>query len=511
MLADVLTIKGILERGARWYPDRPAVTDDVRTVRYAELDRECRAVAQAFAALGLVKGDRVAFLCNSTVDLVRAYHAAHKLGLVTATLHGREAPAQHVTTIAKIGARLLVHDDDQRDVAAAIASAVPGLRVVPIGPVSIDASLAALAEGQKPDDAGVDVTETDPATILLSSGTTGLPKALLHTHRDVLASADGLALSWSGILPDDVFLSPFSPSFAVWLGHPTAFLDHGAHVVLMARWNPEDFLRLIARHRVTCTALTPTMWKGVLRLDVEACDLSSLRLAYYVGERMARERIEEVMRRITPAFGSLYGMAEFIGGTGFTMIRAHELRAGKWTSIGKPMHGTDLRIVHPGDDPHDQVPDGEVGEIVMRGATLAETSLTDPAWKSRRVRDGWLFTRDLAWRDAEGYVHLVGRADSMINSGGVKFTPEDVEAALEQHPDVAEAAVLGVTDPEWGQRVVAFIVARRPLGADELDRWCREHQALASFKRPREYRFVDRLPRSATGKLDRRGLRDIEP
>jgi fatty-acyl-CoA synthase len=298
----------------------------------------------------------------------------------------------------------------------------------------------------------------------------------------------------------------------VWLGHPTAFLNHGAHVLMLDRWEPAEFLALLARHRATCTALTASMWKGVLRQNVEAHDVSSLRLAYWVGERMPRERIEEAMTRITPHFGCLYGLAEFIGGTGLTMIRAHELRAGKWTSIGKPYLNTDLRIVRPGGTPDEEASPREIGEIILKGATLAERSLTDPAWRERRVRADWLYTGDLAWRDEDGYVHLENRVDFMINSAGIKFSPDEIEAVLEGHPDVAEAAVLGVADDERGQRVRAWIVATSAgVTTAALDAWCRKSEALAAFKRPREYRFAQSLPRTATGKLDRSALRDLKP
>jgi fatty-acyl-CoA synthase len=218
------------------------------------------------------------------------------------------------------------------------------------------------------------------------------------------------------------------------------------------------------------------------------------------------------MTRITPHFGCLYGLAEFIGGTGLTMIRAHELRAGKWTSIGKPYLNTDLRIVRPGSAPDDEAAPREIGEIILKGATLAERSLTDSAWRDTRVRADWLYSGDLAWRDEEGYVHLENRVDFMINSAGIKFSPDEIEAVLEGHPDVAEAAVLGVADDERGQRVRAWIVAT-PAGVttDALDAWCRRSEALAAFKRPREYRFAQSLPRTATGKLDRSALRELKP
>jgi fatty-acyl-CoA synthase len=498
----VLVVRNVLTRSARWYGDRPALTEAGSTITYRELDDRCRRVAHRLQGAGLRKGDRLTFLAASSIDLVTAFHGAHRLGLVTANLHGREAIAQHEAILAALRPRLLVHDDALAPMAGALEARLPGLRRLALGAL-ID---AATASGEAPaGDPDVDLDEDDPATVLLSSGTTGLPKALLHTQRDVLTSCHGLMSAWSGIQPEDVFLNAFSPSFAVWLGHMTAFLNHGAHVVLLGRWSAEAFVQAAARHRATCAALTASMWKGVLALDLARQGLPSLRLAYWLGERMARERIEDAFARVTPHLGCLYGLAEFIGGTGFTMIRAHELRAGKWTSIGKPMLNTDLRVVRAGGGPGDELPPGEVGEILLRGATLARESLTDPAWRATRVRSGWLATGDLASRDPDGYVHLEGRADYMINSGGIKFSPEDVEAVLEQHPAVAEAAVLGVPDEARGQRVLAVIVpGRDTLTAEVLDEWARGHEALAAFKRPRDYRFAASLPRTATGKLDRR-------
>src|SRR5262245_39435277 len=465
-------------------------------------------MAQAMAALGIAKGDRVAFLSPSTIELVAAFHAVHKLGAVTLNLHGREAVGQHVAITKAVGVRLVLFADVYAETAHAIGRALgPAVRVIPLGAAdtATRGGDGARAEvGPLP----VAMDEDDPATILLSSGTTGLPKALLHTQRDVLTSCHGLMGTWSGIAPDDVFLNAFSPSFAVWLGHATAFLNHGAHVVLLPQWDPQRFLELIVQHRVTCTALTASMWRAVLRQSVERYDLSSIRLAYWLGERMPRERIEEVMARVTASFGCLYGLAEFIGGTGLTMIRADELRAGKWTSVGRPYLNTDLRIVPIGGPADQELAPGEAGEIILRGATLAERSLTDPEWRARRVRDGWLYTGDVGSRDGDGYRHLHSRADYMINSAGVKFSPEEIEAVLERHPEVAEAGVLGVRDEERGERVRAVVVPKAAgLAADTLDAWCRTQPILAPFKRPREYRFTDSLPRTVTGKLDRAALR----
>jgi fatty-acyl-CoA synthase len=153
---------------------------------------------------------------------------------------------------------------------------------------------------------------------------------------------------------------------------------------------------------------------------------------------------------------------------------------------------------------------GDLGEIILTGATLADRSLTDPTWRETRVREGWLFTGDLARRDEDGYVHLENRVDFMINSAGIKFSPDEIEAVLERHPDVAEAAVLGVADEARGQSVLAWIVARSDaLTAAALDAWCQTGDALAAFKRPREYRFARSLPRTTTGKLDRSALAGI--
>jgi fatty-acyl-CoA synthase len=507
MLTTVLTVKNLLERSARWYGPRPAVSHGDRMLTYADLNGLARRIAHALRRLGVSKGERVAFLSASTVELLAAFHGSQKLGAVTANLHAREATAQHVAVLGAIAPQLLVYGDGFADTASAIARDVPGLRAIALGPAADSDSLLGLAAGCEPAEPAVAIAETDPATVLFSSGTTGVPKALLHTQRDVLTSCHGLMGAWSGIAPEDVFVNAFSPSFAVWLGHPSAFLNHGAHVVLLDRWAPGEFVALLARHRATCAALTASMWKGVLEQALEAYDLRSLRLAYWVGERMPRHRIEEAMRRITPDFGCLYGLAEFIGGTGLTMMRGHELRAGKWTSIGMPYLNTDLRIVRSGGAPQDEVARGELGEIILTGATLAERSLTDPTWRETRVREGWLFTGDLARRDEDGYVHLENRVDFMINSAGIKFSPDEIEAVLERHPDVAEAAVLGVADEARGQRVLAWIVARSEgLTADALDAWCRTGDVLAAFKRPREYRFAGSLPRTTTGKLDRSAL-----
>lgn len=507
----VLTIRSALARSCKWFAGNTALVQGARTLSYAELGARMRSVASGYRRLGLKQGDRIAFLCAASIDHALAYYASHRLGAITVNLHLREPAQAQSRLIERLEPRILVYDAERAPLAAELVARHRFLVPVRIGPVDAlsSASVAELGdEADCGDEAAPPIDEGDPAIIQLSSGSTGTPKALVHSQRSVLETWSGGLHMWSGISPGDRFLNGFAPSFVVWLVHAGAFLAQGAGIWLQSAWDPEAFLAAVQAHRITCAALTPTQWRAVLAAGPEGYDLGSLRMAAYLGEKLEPDRLRELMRRVCPEFSSFYGMSECLG-LGGCVVRGTEIVArGKWGSVGRSTLNSDLRIVGVRPDGVVEMPAGEAGEIVVRAASFAQGNWGDPGWSQRVLTpDGWYRTGDFGSVDADGYVYLQGRMDNQIATGGIKVSPEEVEQVIGAHEGVAAVAVFGLDDERWGQRIAALVVrCDASLTSADLEDWCRSGGRLAAFKCPKEWHFVDALPFTSVGKLDRKAL-----
>lgn len=504
----VLTIRTALARSCRWFPDRPALIQGDRSVTYGQFGSAMRRISAGYRKLGLRKGDRVAFLCAATIDHALAFYSAHQVGAITVNLHLRETTPNQIKLFERLEPALLVCDADKLEMAQQIASAYSKVKIVVLGkdaPSGVHTLESLLASPEV--EPVEDIQESDPAIIQLTSGSTGMPKALVHSHASVLESWTGGLYMWSGISPQDRFLNAFSPSFVVWLVHPGSFLNHGGAVIFQPKWDPEDFARSVQDLSITCAALTPTQWRAVMA-SAPNYNLKSLRMAAYLGEKIAPERLKELTETVCPMFCSFYGMSECLG-IGGCVIRSNEfIERGKWGSVGRPSINSDLRISEPGSGVLKEQPRNQMGEVVVRAASFAMMNWGDPSWQGRVLtEDGWYRTGDLGYVDSDGYVFLGGRVDHQISTGGIKVAPEEIEQVLGANPELVSIAVVGVEDEKWGQRIVGCVVPRKPgLSAAELDAWCRSDGRLAGFKCPKEWYFFEALPQTSVGKLDRTSL-----
>lgn len=507
----VLTIPSALDRACRWFAGNTALAQGTRRLSYAEFGSNIRAIAAGYRRLGLKRGDRIAFLCAASIDHALAYYASHRLGAIAVNLHLREPADAQSRLIARLEPRILVYDADRAEVATALASRHPFVGLVRTGGADALTSTTLAGLGEREDDgdeSGPPPREDDPAIIQLSSGSTGTPKALVHSHRSVLESWSGGLYMWSGITPHDRFLNGFAPSFVVWLVHAGAFLAQGGGVWLQSNWDAKTFLAAVQENSITCTALTPTQWRTVLAAGPEAYELGSLRMAAYLGEKLEPELLRELMRRICPEFSSFYGMSECLGLGGCVVRSSEMVEDGKWGSVGRPSLNSELRIADVRTDSIEEKSVGEIGEVVVRAASFALGNWGDPDWQQRVVTpDGWYRSGDRGWVDSDDYVYLQGRVDNQIATGGIKVAPEEIEQVIGGHPGVAAVAVFGAEDAQWGQRIVALVVRRvEAVCQRDLERWCRDGDRLAGYKCPKEWHFVEALPLTSVGKLDRKAL-----
>lgn len=455
--------------------------------------------------LGVVPGNRVLLRGPNTPWLVACWCAVLKAGAVAVTVLAAQR-AQELATVCGI-ASIRYAMCDIRSVDDLVKAEVPGLRITTYGGDTPDDLLRMAAD--RPDGfEAVPTSADDVALIAFTSGTTGRPKGCMHFHRDVLAVADTFSAAVLRPHADDIFAGSPPLGFTFGLGGLVIFpLRAGASALLLEQSGPEQLLAAVGRHRVSVLFTAPTAYRamlGLLRLGAVAYDVSSLRRCVSAGENLPAD----TWRAWQAATG--LGIINGIGATEllhiFISAADEAIRPG---TTGLPVPGFQARVVdavslRP-------VPDGEPGLLAVRGPTGCRY-LADERQREY-VRDGWNLTGDIYVREPDGYFRYVARADDMIISAGYNIAGPEVEEALLRHPDVREAAVIGVADPQRGQQVRAFVVLREGAARDEgavaaLRAFVKEE--IAPYKCPREIVLLDALPRTPTGKLQRFRLRDLE-
>ncbi|MFI5797454.1 AMP-binding protein [Streptomyces sp. NPDC051677] len=476
-------------------PERPVFhTPAGPSWTYGELRAGVDRIAHLLTGdLGVVPGNRVLLRGPTTPWLAACWLAVLKAGAIAVTVLAQQRPHELRTMcdIARVGHALC----DIRAVDDLAKAEIPGLRITTYGGDAPDDLLNRPAPTEPYP--AVETASDDVALIAFTSGTTGRPKGCLHFHRDVLAIADTFSRHVLKPLPDDVFAGSPPLGFTFGLGGLVVFpLRIGASALLLEQASPRQLLPAIAEHRVTVLFTAPTAYRAMLD-DLDAHDVSSLRRCVSAGENLPaatwRTWHERTGLRLINGIGATELLHIFISAAD------ERIRPG---TTGVPVPGWHARVQDAGGAP---VPDGEPGLLAVRGPVGCRY-LADPR-QQQYVRDGWNVTGDTYVREADGYFRYVARADDMIISAGYNIAGPEVEEALLRHPDVVEAAVVGRTDERRGQVVVAFAVLREGARRDTEALRAFVKQELAPYKCPREFVFLDALPRTATGKLQRFRLR----
>lgn len=491
----------------RYGPERPAVRDGSGTVwTYGQLRAHVDRIAHTLTTtLGVVPGNRVLLRGPTSPWLAACWLAVMKAGAVAVTVLAAQRPRELATIcdIARVGHALC----DARCADDLVTAEVPGLRTVTYGGDAPD-DLLRLAAAAPASYEAVPTSADDVALIAFTSGTTGRPKGCMHFHRDVLAIADTFSAQILRPTPDDVFAGSPPLGFTFGLGGLVVFpLRAGASALLTDRGGPERLLGDIARHRVSVLFTAPTAYRAMLnrlRTDPGAYDISSLRRCVSAGENLPaatwHDWHETTGLRLINGIGATELLHIFLSAAD------DAIRPG---TTGVPVPGFEAQVVDIDLRP---VPDGEPGLLAVRGPTGCRY-LADERQRTY-VRDGWNLTGDTYIRDPDGYFHYVARADDMIISSGYNIAGPEVEDALLRHPDVVEAAVTGQPDAERGTIVVAHVVLRTGIPrTEETVAALKAHTTaeLTPYKCPRRFVFLDELPRTATGKLQRYRLRDSAP
>jgi long-chain acyl-CoA synthetase len=499
-----------VERHACRRPDEPAVADGERV--YASWGEFAARTAGAAAGLrdevGLAPGDRIAIVMRNRPEYLEALLAIWHAGLVAVPVNARLHPDKIAYIVEDSGSAAVVTDADHAGDVESLLGAIESLKAAVVAPGErwdrLAMSSPAPLVRRHPD---------DPAWLFYTSGTTGVPKGATLTQRNLLMMTLSYFADIDPVMPRDCILhaAPLSHGSGLY-GLP--HLARGALSVVphSGGVDGDEIAALVARWPGMSFFAAPTMVRRLASdRAVAAADLSRLKTIIYGGAPMYLADLEDALAVFGPRLVQIYGQGE----TPMTITalskadhadRNHPRWRNRMQSVGVPRTDVEVRVV---DDDGRELPSGEIGEVVVRGDVVMAGYWNQPDATTEALRDGWLHTGDVGNFDTEGYLSLQDRSKDLIISGGMNIYPREVEEALLRHPGVTAAAVVGRPDREWGEAVVAFVVAADhavPPPVEDLDRTCLDH--IARFKRPKEYRFVDALPTNNYGKVVKRELRD---
>jgi len=500
---------------ARNLPSKPALIWRGRTTSWAELDERIDRLSAGLARRGIGRKKSVILMMHNRQEFVELGAAAARGGAAAVSISWRTTPKELVYLATHSGAQGIVTEPELLPIIEQAKDELPPYFLENIfvaggesrtrGPLRTTA-LDELLEDPAPKRNGIDKSgDDDAAVVIYTSGTTGKPKGAVRKFpKDTLQAAFRF-INETPMRVDDVHLvaCPLYHSTAFGFMSLSAIL--GQTVVLMDEFKPESFLDAVQRHGVTTTAVVPTMLHRVLELPEatrKKYDARTLRAVFACGAPLPAPLAIDFMDAFGDVLFNCYGATE----TGLvTIAKPADLRAAPGT-IGKALPGNDIRLI--GDDRRD-VKAFEVGELYVKNKMLVAGYHNDEEATKQSMVDGYFSVGDLARRDVSGHFFIEGRKRDMVISGGVNVYPAEVESVLEQHPDVAEVAVIGVPDREWGERVRAFVVRKNGTNVEEgeLKNFARER--LSGAKVPRDYVFLDALPRNPTGKVLKRELREI--
>ena len=504
----------ILTDAARHHPDRAAIVwhdgKERRTYREVE-DRASALAAGLVEELKVLPGDRVAVMMSNSPELLETLFAVWKAGATISPLNARLTRDEVQYQVTDSEAKVFIVGSEFTETALGLRDEL-GVEAFVLESEAMAAQdglvgLGALRDrhaGERPPDPGTD--DSDVAWLAYTSGTTGRPKGAMLSH----GCLTFVAVSWLADLqrlePEDVALvaAPLTHGAGIMA---LAFVMKAATQVLAHGFDPARILATIAEEKVTHTWMVPTQIRMILDSPaLPTTDLSSLKTIVYGGAPMYVEDLKEAIRRIGPIFVQLFAQTESPMTGTYMRAQDHVLDgpgSERLASCGHARSGMEVAIL---DEDDRRLPAGETGEICIRGPALMNGYWNRPEASAETLRNGWLHTGDIGRMDEAGYVFILDRTKDMVISGGLNVYPREIEEVLLRHPAISQAAVIGVPDPKWGEAVKAVVVADGSgLSESDVIAFAADH--LAGYKKPKSVDFVDDLPKTTYGKVDKKAIR----
>ncbi len=510
-----MNLSMLLTKTARIFADKPALVHGDRQFTYAQFNARANRLANALRRLGLEPGQNVAILQYNYPETYESLFACFKCGMGAVPINFRLHPKEFAFVIDHSEAKVVILSSEFNESILQVRDRIPGVQHL----ITLDSAegelvdYAALIEGEAGEFIDAEVSPDDLAWLFYTSGTTGMPKGAMLTHRNLLAMTMNFYADIApGFSPNDVVLhaAPLSHGSGLY-GLPN--IGKGATNVMLPSksFEPELVFQTIETHRVTNMFAAPTMIKMLIdHPAADRYDLSSLRSLNYGGAPMLVEDLKKAMGKLGPCLVQLFGQGESPMTISYLPHWAHKPSGSaeeikRLASAGFARTDVEVQIFDESDNP---LPTGQIGEIVTRSDLVMKGYWKNPEATAATIKNGWLHTGDVGYLDNSGYLFIMDRSKDMIISGGENIYPREIEEVLVRHPAVREVSVIGVPDPKWGEAIKAVVSLNPSACATEKDLidFCRDN--IAGYKKPKTVDFVDQLPKSNYGKILKRELRE---
>ncbi len=509
---NIINVGDWIRRWAQIQPDKTAIISEDVPYSYADLNRRVNKLSHFFLHIGVKKGDRVAVLLHNCKQYAEIFFALSKIGGVLVPLNWRLTLPELEFIIKDSGSNVVIFEDEFMDNAdmlrkkmhidmniSCAVGEVNNSQAVPSWTMDYETSIASFPEFEPETSWSAGVN--DPHVVMYTSGTTGLPKGAMLSHRK----------TFFNVLNANMFFDLTKNDIAI-IGRPlfhsgglivemAPVLYRGGTIIVKKRFRPREILETIQKHRVTILELPATVYNFILEeCDIEKYDVSSLKCCFTGGERVPVTLLKTLAEKGL-IVSQIYGLTEASTLFWLPMEMARE----KMGSVGQPIFHGEVRIV---DEQGKPVKSGEIGEIIVKGPIVMSGYWKRKDLTDEVIKGGWLYTGDLARVDKEGFVYIVDRKKDMFISGGENVYPAEIEKVLFSHPSILDAAVMGVEDEKWGEVGKAFIVLKdgQTLPPDDIYRYLKDK--LAKYKIPKYIEFKETLPKTASGKILKRLLKE---
>jgi fatty-acyl-CoA synthase len=492
---------------ARNRPVKLAIREGQLDINYARLNQRINGLVQGLLSLGIRKGSIVAIVLPSCHEHLEALFALARLGAVSLPIDKRMEKDEVERTLRYFDASAAIFSPDKTPTFLELLGKLRTLEnsLICTGEQTAPGIInyEKLLESSTQEEYEFDVDENDVFLIGLSSGTTGLPKGSVLTHRNMIYRWLGQIVEF-GINSSDVFLNVTPMQYSAGRSFAMSHIFVGGTVVILGeRFDPEATLEAIEKEKITTCFMVPTMYYRVLQTaESRSCDTKSIRAIISSGAKMPVNVPELIIQKLSPRFYNYFGSIE---GGGISILKPEDVFR-KSDSVGQGIFNTEIRIM---DEKGAQLPLGHVGMIMGRGPAVATGYYKNPEATKEYFPQGWCRMGDLGRMDDEGFLYIEGREKDMIIRGGVNIYPTEIEEILQSHPLVDEAAIIGIPDQEYGEAIAAIIVLRpdQHISGDEIIHFCEKNLAL--YKRPKMVIFTSVLPKTSSGKVIKKNLKDM--